>query len=255
MKVVAFNGSQRKNGNTAQALKKALEGAASVGAETELVNLYDEAIKGCVSCFACKIKNSKTNGLCAYRDALTPTLQKALDADVLIVGSPIYLSYPSAQTRAFIERLCYPLESYMLDTTSENYVDFKELQRRMEEGEDVEINLEMFKPITYTKKFTPTAMLYTMNCSKWLFDKIHYPLILSPNEEVLRMMFGHSESLYIHDTYQFNDYSKYDVTMFDEKAKRKQRDEQFPIDLQNAFDLGKRLTEMAYNNRKLDISF
>ena len=76
MKVIAVNGSPRNNRNTEQLLQKALEGAVSVGAETELVQLYGEPFKGCVSCFACKVKDSRTNGLCAYRDALTPILQK-----------------------------------------------------------------------------------------------------------------------------------------------------------------------------------
>ena len=193
MKVIAFNGSQRKNGNTAQALKKALE------------------------------------------------------ADVLIVGSPIYFHYPSAQTRAFIERLAFPLYTYLIDPNAKSDISLEEFQKKVEAGEITEMNLEVFKTITRTKKFTPTAMIYTMNCPQWLYDKINYPLILSPNEDTLREIFGYSESFYIHDTYQFSDYSKYDVTMFDEKAKRKQREEQFPIDLQNAFNLGKRLTEMAYS--------
>lgn len=42
---------------------------------------YDYEYKGCISCFACKIKNSKTNGVCAYRDALRPVLEKVHEAD------------------------------------------------------------------------------------------------------------------------------------------------------------------------------
>ena len=55
MKVIAVNGSPRKKWNTATLLERALEGAASKGAETELVHLYDLDFKGCVSCFACKM--------------------------------------------------------------------------------------------------------------------------------------------------------------------------------------------------------
>ena len=249
MKVLAVNGSQRKNGNTAQVLQKALEGAKSIGAETELVNLYAEPIKGCVSCFACKIKNSKTDGLCAYRDALTPILQKALEADVLFIGSPIYFSYPSAQVRAFIERLCFPLHTYLRDDSIGKQLSFDELKERLEADEKFELTGEVFKTLVRTKKFVPTAMLYTMNCPDWLFDKVNYPTILAPDKETLQIIFGYCESFYAFDTYQFTDYSKYDMTLFDEKAKRKQREEQFPKDLQNAFDLGKRLTEMAYKEQ------
>ena len=49
------------------------------------------------------------------------------------------------------------------------------------------------------------------------------------------------------DTYQFNDYSKYDVTMFDEKIKAEVRDKQFPIDCQKAFDLGIKLIGKSKN--------
>jgi multimeric flavodoxin WrbA len=54
MKIVAFNGSPRKDGNTATLLNKALEGAAAHGAEIEMIQLYDLNFKGCISCFACK---------------------------------------------------------------------------------------------------------------------------------------------------------------------------------------------------------
>ena len=76
MKAFFVNGSPRKNWNTDQALQKAAEGAKEKGFEVETIRLYDYAFKGCVSCFACKIKNSKTNGLCAFRDDLRPVLEK-----------------------------------------------------------------------------------------------------------------------------------------------------------------------------------
>ncbi|MCO5381118.1 MAG: flavodoxin family protein [Methanosarcina barkeri] len=56
MKVIAINGSPRKKWNTATLLEKALEGAVSEGAETEIIHLYDLNFKGCTSCFACKLK-------------------------------------------------------------------------------------------------------------------------------------------------------------------------------------------------------
>jgi len=70
MKIIAINGSPRKNCNTAKLLKKVLEGAKSKGADTELINLYDLNYKGCNSCFLCKIKGSKSYGICAVNDDL-----------------------------------------------------------------------------------------------------------------------------------------------------------------------------------------
>ena len=58
-------------------------------------------------------------------------------------------------------------------------------------------------------------------------------------------LYGYNEILYSCETYQFKDYSRYDMNLFDEKQRREHRDTQFPIDLQKAHDLGVRLTEMA----------
>lgn len=219
MRVLAFNGSPRKGCNTEKLLQKALEGARSVGAETELIQLYDQEFKGCVSCLACKRKNSTTNGLCAYRDALTPILKKAQQADALIVGSPVYYDYPTAQTRAFLERLMFPLDPYMVD--------------------------ENGKRIRYLNKMVPTAIVYTMNCPEWLMEQIHYPTILGANEKAMDRLFGYCETLNSCDTFQYTDYAKYDCNLFDADKKAIQRDTQFPIDLENAFELGKRLVLKA----------
>jgi multimeric flavodoxin WrbA len=59
MKIIAINGSPRKDWNIATLLNEALEGAASQGAENELIHLYDLNYKGCISCFACKTKGGK----------------------------------------------------------------------------------------------------------------------------------------------------------------------------------------------------
>ena len=77
MKVIAFNGSPRKDWNTATLLQHALQGAASQGAETKLVHLYDYNYKGCVSCFSCKVKNGDSYGRCATEDDLLPFLARS----------------------------------------------------------------------------------------------------------------------------------------------------------------------------------
>ncbi len=67
MKAIFINGSPRKNMNTAKMPNEAMQGAESAGSEAELINLYSINFLGCKSCFACKIKNSKTIGVCAPR--------------------------------------------------------------------------------------------------------------------------------------------------------------------------------------------
>src|SRR5208282_355434 len=98
----------RKTWNTAQLLEYALKGAESVGAETDIVHLYDLAYKGCTSCFSCKLVGGKSYGKCALKDELTPILEKILSADALILGSPIYVGTATGEMRAFLERLLYP---------------------------------------------------------------------------------------------------------------------------------------------------
>ena len=72
MKVMAFNGSPRKKKwNTVTLLKHVLKGAASVGAKTELIQLYDLNYSGCISCFSCKKINRKKDGICSVQDDLT----------------------------------------------------------------------------------------------------------------------------------------------------------------------------------------
>ncbi|MBR0203987.1 MAG: flavodoxin family protein, partial [Synergistaceae bacterium] len=78
MKALFINASPRKNWNTHKMLESSMKGAGDAGAETKLIHLYDYNFKGCVSCFACKLKNAKTHGLCAYRDELRPVLEEAL---------------------------------------------------------------------------------------------------------------------------------------------------------------------------------
>lgn len=226
-KALFINGSPRKNNNTAQMLIQAMQGAESMGAETELVHLYDIQFPGCKSCFACKIKNSKTNGVCALRDDLRPVLERARQADVIVIGSPVYYSYPTGVVRSFMERLMFPVGTYMYE---------------MPEGE---ADGHMGKHITLRDKVIPTAMILTMNCPEDYMKAIGYPAILEENAKVMEDIFGYSETLYAFNTYQFNDYSRYDFNLFSEEDKRKYRDEHFPIDLQNAFDLGKRLVEKA----------
>ena len=112
MRVLAFNGSPRKNWNTATLLNKALDGAASKGAATEMIHLYDLGFKGCMSCFACKLIGGKSFGKCATKDELTPILQSIEAADAIILGSPIYFGRVTGEMRSFMERLWFPYLEY-----------------------------------------------------------------------------------------------------------------------------------------------
>ena len=101
MNVIAFNGSPRKKWNTATLLERALEGAQSYGATTELIHLYDLNFKGCISCFSCKTKGGKSYGRCAVKDDLTPIFAAVEETDAVILGSPIYLGRVSGEMSSF----------------------------------------------------------------------------------------------------------------------------------------------------------
>lgn len=219
MKAIAINGSPRKNWNTDILCRKALEGAAQAGADTEIIHLYDYEFKGCVSCFACHLKTTMDQYLCFYKDALTPVLEKCIEADVIIVGTPIYYGGATGMVRSFLERLLFPLDTYMVD----------------EEG----------KRIHKRSKVVPSAMIYTMNAGMEWLDKYHIEKKFIANENSLKGVLGYCETLYVCDTYQFTDYSKYTNNIFDPESKVLHRDIQFPIDCRNAFELGKRLVKMA----------
>ena len=93
MKVIGFNGSPRKNANTATLVETVLKGAASKGAETRLVNLNELNMRGCQGCEVC----TKEPGQCAYEDDLTPLLEELKECDAIVLGSPIYWFRVSAQ--------------------------------------------------------------------------------------------------------------------------------------------------------------
>ena len=68
---------------------------------------------------------------------------------------------------------------------------------------------------------------------------------VTENEQAMKIVLGHCETLCAYNTYQFSDYSRYECGMFDEKVKAEHKEKVFPEDLKKAYELGKRLTEMA----------
>jgi multimeric flavodoxin WrbA len=209
MKVMAFNGSPRKEWNTATLLEKALEGAASQGAETELIHLYDLNYKGCMSCFACKTRGGESYGRCAIQDDLTPVLKKVEAVDAIILGSPFYFGTVSGEMRSFMERLMFPYLTYTPPPRS-----------------------------LFPKKIE-TGFIYTMNATEEWVKESGFSQHIG-NEMILKLLFGASKSLLSFDTYQFEDYSKVVADLFDLQEKARRREEVFPQDCEKAFDMGAR---------------
>ena len=207
--VIAINGSPRKKWNTAMLLEKALEGAKSKGADTELVHLYDLQFTGCTSCFVCKLKGGKSYGRCAVQDELTPVLERIHNADAILLGSPIYFGTVTGEMRSFMERLLFP------------YLEYTN------------------PPSTLFERKIRTAFIYTMNVSEKQMNEF-YSLHIGANENILARTFGHAESLCSFETLQFEDYSKIVFTYTDPEARKERRRRVFPKDLEKAFELGTR---------------
>ncbi|MEM5788096.1 MAG: flavodoxin family protein [Syntrophobacteraceae bacterium] len=102
MKVVGFNGSPRKGGNTSILIDYALKEIAREGIETELVELAGKNLHGCRACYKCF---SNKNGLCAMdNDYLNTCVQKMTGAEGIILGSPTYFTDVTAEMKALIDR-------------------------------------------------------------------------------------------------------------------------------------------------------
>jgi multimeric flavodoxin WrbA len=213
MKIMAFNGSPRKKWNTATLLQKALEGAASKGAETELIHLYDLDYKGCISCFACKTVDGKSYGRCAVQDDLAPVFSRIERADSIILGSPIYYGDVSGEMKSFMERLLFQYTTYTEPPGS-----------------------------LFPNKIK-TGFIYTMNVSEEIMKEWGYAHNFNRYEATLGRIFGESEYMCSFDTYQFDDYSKVLATRFDPAKKKKRHEEVFPLDCRRAFEMGARLAK------------
>lgn len=102
MKVVAINGSPRKNGNTYLMLTQVLESIAAEGIETKLIQVGGENIHGCRGCWACR---KTLNRKCAFHDdILNSLLEELFSADAIILGTPSYFSDMTPELKALIDR-------------------------------------------------------------------------------------------------------------------------------------------------------
>lgn len=211
MQIYAINGSPRKNFNTATILQHVLDGAAEANPDvlTEMIHLYDYNYKGCISCFQCKRLGGKFYGKCAVQDEIEPVMQNVLRADMVVFGSPIYFGDITGMMRSFLERLFFP--NFVYD---KNYTSIAPRKLRC-------------------------GFVYTMNVLPETMEKMGYPERLGLMEGTAGRLFGHEpQVLYVNNTYQFKDYSKYKMELFTEREKAEWRELHFPVDCKNAKKMG-----------------
>lgn len=102
MKVVAFNGSARKDGNTAILIKYVFQELEKEGIETELIQLAGKKINGCIACYQCF--ENKDKHCSVKNDIVNECIDMMLDADGVILGSPTYVADISSEMKALIDR-------------------------------------------------------------------------------------------------------------------------------------------------------
>ena len=102
MKVVAFNGSPRREGNTAILVGRVCDGLEKQGIGTEQVSLAEKTIRGCIACGQCAVNR---NGWCAVQDdAANDCIGKMVAAEGIILASPVYFQDVTAEMKALIDR-------------------------------------------------------------------------------------------------------------------------------------------------------
>ena len=218
MKYYIINSSPRKKYNTSQLLEKAAQGIKDTlkdkneDINIETINLYEYNYTGCRSCFLCKQKDGPFYGKCPVNDDIKELLEDMRTCDGIIFGAPVYFADINGMLRSFIERLCFPQFPYA----------------------DIDI----------TEKRMPTGIIYDMNIKE---DNpaapFYYEVFDFLEEMFIGRVFSKPYSLKVHDTYPFDDYSKYVNTWFIEENKKKQRDTQFPKDLDEAYKMGVKVAE------------
>ncbi|RAP49438.1 MAG: hypothetical protein BZ136_03310 [Methanosphaera sp. rholeuAM74] len=214
MKFYIINSSPRKGYNTSQLLDKAVEGINDTLNDTsnevkiEKIDLYDLQYTGCRSCFLCKQKDGPFYGTCPVNDDIKDILEDMRSCDGIILGTPVYFADINGMLRSFIERLCFPQYPYA-------------------------DNLDI------TQKRMPMGIIYDMNIKEDNPSKPFYDTVFDFLEDMfLARVYTKPYSLKVYNTYQFDDYSKYVNTWFDEEDKKQQRQTQFPKDLEEAYNMG-----------------
>ena len=166
MRICAFLGSPRKNGNTAHLLNWVLEEAKNAGNETELVYLQDKKISGCTECFTCQ--KIMDNPGCSVKDEMQELYLKILKADCIIIASPVFCYWFSAQTKLFFDRM-YCLIKHLENSKFISLLKGKLCGLVVTAGSDksggADMVVESYKRITKAYKMKDIGNLVALNIS------------------------------------------------------------------------------------------
>jgi multimeric flavodoxin WrbA len=105
MKVIAFNGSPKSKGNTAQALQLVMDELEKQGIETEMITVGNKKISGCVACNQCVKKQNEQCSITS--DGVNEWIQKMKEADGILLGTPVHYASMSGNMKSFLDRAFY----------------------------------------------------------------------------------------------------------------------------------------------------
>lgn len=146
MKICAFLGSPRKNGNTFKLLKLICDELKNFGHEIEIIYLIDKNIKGCIECFECQKVKDKPN--CSIKDDMQNLYEKILNSDCILLASPVFCWSFSWLIKSFLDRT-YCFDKYNEDGTYISLVEGKKcglvLTSAGDEFEGADLVVESFK--------------------------------------------------------------------------------------------------------------
>ena len=199
LKTIVINAGPKRKGVNAQLARSALEGAESVGADVEYIDLYKLDLHGCMTCLICKKEGMA--GKCYWRDDVSSLIERILNADALLISAPIFFSNPTSHYMALLERLIYCLVSYDVGNSFNG-----------------KVNVGLFYIINYPEDY---------------FEKSIRPQ-LKQSEDLLKMLNGRV----VIDTFSNitqNDYSDKSQKGIDSL---KLKEEQLRVDLEKIFKIG-----------------
>ena len=170
MKTIVINAGPKRKDVNAQLAQSALNGAESVGADVEYVDLYKLDLSGCRACMICKRDEDVCK--CFWKDEMSPLIERIFDSDALLIVVPIFFSNPSSHYIAFLERLIFSLVSFQtgnkfkgkvnagLFYTVEYPLDFfeKSVRPNLKQSEDLlgmlngNVVIDSFSTITKTER-------------------------------------------------------------------------------------------------------
>ena len=207
MKTVIVNAGPRKNWSCAKLLEQAKAGAEEAGREVDYVELFNLVFTGCRSCMVCKRKGLEDPCKCYWKDMLSPVIDSIYKSDTLLIASPVYFGQPTGAFRSLLERVLFPALTYN---------DFSSI----------------------FKGSVDVGIFLTMNVREEGYES-RYREKFETEFQSFGLLNGRLGIYPSCDTLQVSDYSKYEMSAFDEEHKRKVREEIFEKELKRAFEIGK----------------